>query len=103
MKKCKQCGNCCTNKRTDRIPIDKSDILNWKEKKAYHLFTIDMMKEWNMFGITGKFGNEMGTCPFLLYFDGKYFCGIQDLKPKVCREFVPGAKHSVDYCDCQAK
>jgi len=98
---CIQCGNCCTNKQTDRIPIDKSDILNWKEKGAHHLFTIDMMHEWNMFGITGKF-NGNGVCPFISKIDNKYFCKIQDLKPKICREFEPGADHSIKYCDCQS-
>jgi Fe-S-cluster containining protein len=99
---CIQCGNCCTNKQTDRIPIDKSDILNWRNKKAFHLYTIDMLHEWNMFGVTNKFGNEMGVCPFISKIGDKFICRIQDLKPKVCREFKPGALHSVKYCKCQA-
>jgi len=98
---CVQCGNCCTVKNTDRIPIDRTDITRWIEKKAYHLFTVDMMKEWNCFGITGKY-NEKGTCPFLSKNIDVYECSIQDLKPKVCREFKAGADYSIKYCDCHA-
>ncbi len=70
---CMQCGKCCTL----TVEPDEEDIRK-----------IEMLGYMRMhFMRNGALKKKNGACMFLEKKDGRYQCGIHDMKPKVCRQY----------------
>lgn len=89
MSGCIQCGKCCMiyGMRLEASPLD---IARWvaddRKDILRHVALIYEGEE-----ISGgtlwvdEHGEKAKSCPFLrLSSDGKYYCGIQEIKPEVC-------------------
>ncbi len=88
---CAACGKCCISLGFE-ITMTPGDYRRWK-----HQGRDDILRYAFIPPGKGGFGYlwfdpirklEMDRCPFLMETEpGKYICGIQETKPKVCREF----------------
>ncbi len=99
--RCKQCGKCCLT--TEYADISKEDIELWKKIGRYDLFTPDMLVEWDYFGSSGWFRNQLSTrCPFLRKKKNEdtYYCKIHKIKPLFCRSFPKDKEHAKNFCGC---
>lgn len=112
--KCKQCGNCCIYFGTqDGIEITQEDFQMWKDANAHYILAFVKTywrknKEYaskKIWWDPSKRNRLLPYCPFLYEVvngdgDIKRKCGIHDLKPEDCREFVtPGWE--TDMFDCK--
>ncbi|WDP89577.1 MAG: YkgJ family cysteine cluster protein [Desulfobacter sp.] len=96
---CKGCGNCCTQLDTVCTAKDveawktlgRHDILEWVReeagpggKRAYRIW------------VDPRTGERADSCPFLGTWPGSasFFCTIQEVKPRVCREYPFTKKHA---------
>jgi Fe-S-cluster containining protein len=87
---CKRCGKCCL--QVYGIDFEKGDLERFEKAGRYDLLTSDMFWEMDEF--------SKGKCPFLQKRKGLYSCKIQDIKPKMCRNFPEEKQHAIDYCGC---
>lgn len=86
---CTQCGTCC-KKYGWRLEASPLDIARWTfngntDILAHVGVTYDERGEVSG-GVlwVNSDGTRTKECPFLTCVEGKYFCGIQELKPEVC-------------------
>jgi Fe-S-cluster containining protein len=70
--KCKRCGQCC------KLLVDLNEDDIRKIKKAGHADFISDKK---------CLKRVNGYCMFLVFRDGVSCCSIEDIKPKICRNF----------------
>lgn len=99
--KCKQCGRCCL--ATDHVDISNEDIKVWGRVRRMDLFSREMIAEWDYFGASGLFRNQLSCrCPFLRKEknNNSYYCKIHDIKPIFCRQFPKSKKHAQEFCNC---
>ncbi len=86
---CTQCGECCKKYGT-RLEATALDIARWtldgRQDILAHVGTGREGTEardgvlW-----VGQDGRRASVCPFLeLWEDGKFYCGIQEIKPEAC-------------------
>ncbi len=86
--KCQRCGSCCKGGAWLRNMVHRDDIERWRS-----LGREDVLKD--ICPCCGRLidpdnGDEpwrKEECPFLDHRDGKAFCVIYDVRPKVCRDF----------------
>ncbi len=98
---CKQCGKCCLT--TGHVDISKEDIESWKKIGRHDLFTSEMLMEWDSFGSSGLFRNQLSCrCPFLRKKRNGtiYYCKIHKIKPVFCKSFPKDRKHAKKFCGC---
>jgi Fe-S-cluster containining protein len=122
IQECRQCGRCCEKWGWDQKGV-VDDIIPWIRKNRQDIlqhivitFTdgtkvngtriterdlqnITQISYW-----TDSEGRVMTRCPFYrLAGDGKVYCGIHDLKPRVCIGFTPWNEGIRDYAlNCPA-
>jgi len=86
--RCKRCGECC---RHYTIKLTKADIKKIEKRynKEYFL-SYDHIKNY----LVLKSNNG---CVFLKQKKNKYFCGIYDIRPKICRKY-PFFKKNIESC-----
>lgn len=103
---CRQCGNCCIHDPgAYSNSVYLADLRMWKEAGR------DDILEWVVGTDTGlgyvlywlwfdpETGLEAEACPWLLPLaDGKYACGIHDLKPKHCRDWPQTREDAESSC-----
>ena len=70
---CLQCGKCCTlTVEPTEQDIRKIEMLGYKRER--------FLKD-------GKIVKIRGICCFAEQKDGRYFCSIHEMKPRVCRDY----------------
>ncbi len=86
---CSQCGECCRQYGM-RLEATTLDIARWTADGRQDILA-RVGVEYVGREITGgvlwvdRDGRRSARCPFLeLREDGKYYCGIQDVKPEAC-------------------
>jgi Fe-S-cluster containining protein len=70
--KCLRCGNCCRLS----VTLEDSEI-RLLEKNGYK----DFLDE------RGFIRKKEGFCQFLKFKDGKTYCSIESIKPRICKRF----------------
>ena len=96
---CKRCGHCCTGLGNTCTTEDyrlwerlgRTDILAWVKPEPSGGNGIQY-RIW----VDPQTGTETDSCPFLGKQSGKkgFFCTIQEVKPRVCREYPFTRKHA---------
>lgn len=91
--KCVQCGRCCLRYGSD-IPASEKDMLRWEDegRKDIFRYAIPFLRNGRRDGAHLWFDPETRRqliyCPFLKKKGEKYFCLIQDTKPRYCRDYI---------------
>jgi len=86
---CTQCGECC-KKYGMRLEATPLDIARWTFDGRNDILSrvgIERAGEEVLGGTlwVGPDGHRVIECPFIeLRADGKYYCGIQEIKPEAC-------------------
>jgi len=101
---CKKCGNCCRRLGNEGV---SEDVALWKRLGRYDILA--WVKEETLgdgdiqyrIWIDPETGEPADECPFLALEPGKhtFCCGIQAVKPLVCREY-PFTKKHARYTGC---
>jgi Fe-S-cluster containining protein len=87
--RCKRCSECC---KKYTIMLFKDDVKKIKNKCYDESYFLD--KE-----TIGAYKNKFilkkinGKCVFLKKKDNVYFCGIYDIRPKICKQYPFFKKH----------
>ncbi len=70
----------------------REDYVRWKHQRRWDILRYAWIPKlsdgWGDLWIDPATGEDVRRCPFLKRsFQGKYVCGIEDTKPRICREF----------------
>jgi Fe-S-cluster containining protein len=76
--KCKRCGGCC--KYLVTLTKGETDAI---KKLGYR----DFMSRGGIFGFNKYIRHANGYCMFLGFKDGITYCKLEDVKPRICRDF----------------
>jgi Fe-S-cluster containining protein len=95
------CGNCCL-RLVDayRGCVSDSDLELWREKERDDLMawvsSLDLGRGnvLHLAWIDPETGEEVDRCPWLRDgAEGRFLCGINDVKPQHCRDYPEHEKH----------
>ncbi len=89
--KCKRCGNCCENIALAMSPKEfKKHYMDWvnevkDRRKVSEIHLLYPMMKYK--GYDRKVKRYRYICRFLEVKNGLKTCGIQDIKPEMCRQY----------------
>jgi len=100
--KCRQCGNCCRNLKYSN-DCTENDYKQWTDLGRKDILEKVIIIQSDKKMPTYKIWKETGTsqllpkCPWLVLSNanGRYECGIQDVKPEYCRQYPLTRKHAM--------
>ena len=99
--KCKQCGHCCINLNAFATCASEADVQRWEEAGRSDILAwveqivlgdVCVYDIW----LHSETGDDVSRCPWLqvLPDSGKYVCGIDAVKPDICRDFPVSREHA---------
>ena len=100
---CTNCGKCCTNSDyMGSLEATGADVKRWRRQGRGDIlrFAIVMGPSNNPHAdlwVDNQTGEERRRCPFVrkVRNQNRYLCTIYETRPKVCRDYVPWAPHTI--------
>lgn len=101
--KCEQCGHCCLDLNAFATCASEDDIRRWEAAGRDDILAwVCRMQLGDSFiydiWMDPETGEDVDRCPWLQELPDarKYVCGIQDVKPDICRDYPVSRTHAED-------
>ena len=96
---CKKCAACCQN--YPFIELSQTEIRSLEQitGDSFQVFTNQHFEEVVKYFLQFQ---ENGYCCFLHEENGRFFCGVYEARPRICKEYPSNAPQQ-DACDAHCK